>query len=175
MIDSAKREFARSLPGQPLENQAEHLGVDEQVGRLQREIDELKAENEALRAGATVPVTHSSSIDLGSIPTPQSLADQPPAPAAASPISLAPVGPAETGTSPAITDAPQESPPAQAREAKPAPSVRRHTVARGDTLFSLAQRYYGNRSKWRDIFAANRDVLASENSPLKIGVELKIP
>jgi LysM repeat protein len=174
MIDSAKREFARSLPGQPLENQAEHLGADEQVGRLQREIDELKAENEALRAGATVPVTHSSSIDIGSIPSPQSLAVQPPA--AASPISLAPVGPAESGTSPAITDAPPENPPPQAREAaKPAPAVRRHTVARGDTLFSLAQRYYGNRSKWRDIFAANRDVLASENSPLKIGVELKIP
>jgi nucleoid-associated protein YgaU len=46
---------------------------------------------------------------------------------------------------------------------------------RGDTLFSLSLRYYGTRSKWRDIFAANRGVLASENSPLKIGVELKIP
>ncbi len=64
MIDSAKREFARSLPGQPLESESEHLGVEEQVERLQREIDELKAENTALRAGSPVPVTHSSTIDL---------------------------------------------------------------------------------------------------------------
>ena len=79
----------------------------------------------------------------------------------------------DSGT-PAISDAPPESPPPQARPA-PAPSVRHHTVVRGDTLFSLAQKYYGNRSKWRDIFAANRDVLPAESSPLKIGADLKIP
>jgi len=179
MINSAKREFARSLPGQPLESQTEHMGVEAQVERLQREVDELKTENAALRAGVAVPATHSSSIDLGSIPTPQSLAEEPPSPPAGSgsPISLAPVSSTESGASSAITDAPQETPPPQAEPPKPspAPSVRHHTVARGDTLFSLAQRYYGNRSKWRDIYAANRDVLTSENATLKIGVELKIP
>ncbi|HMD61699.1 MAG TPA: LysM peptidoglycan-binding domain-containing protein [Opitutaceae bacterium] len=182
MIDSAKREFARSLPGQPLESQTEHLGFQEQAARLQRENDELRAENAALRAGVAVPATHSSSIDLGSIPSPQSLAEEPtptpsPAGGAVSPISLAPVAPGEGGASSAIADAPPETPAPQAEAPKPspAPSARHHTVARGDTLFSLAQRYYGNRSKWRDIYAANREVLASENSTLKIGVELKIP
>ncbi|MFI5357049.1 MAG: LysM peptidoglycan-binding domain-containing protein [Opitutales bacterium] len=59
--------------------------------------------------------------------------------------------------------------------AKPtSPGGRRHTIVKGDTLFSLAQRYYGNRSKWRDIYDANRDQLSSENS-LRIGMELKIP
>ncbi len=38
---------------------------------------------------------------------------------------------------------------------------------------ALAQRYYGNRSRWRDIYAANRNVLPSE-SALRIGMELKI-
>jgi LysM repeat protein len=179
MIDSAKREFARSLPGQPLESETEHMGVEEQVARLQRENDELRAENAALRAGVSPPAAHSSSIDLGSIPTPQSLSEPSAAPAGADspPISLAPMPAGEGAASSAISDAPQESPPAEAKEAPPAPApaVRHHTVARGDTLFSLAQKYYGNRSKWRDIFAANRNVLASENSPLKIGVELKIP
>ena len=180
MIDSAKREFARSLPGQPLESQAEHLGVQEQVARLQRENDELKAENAALRAGAQVPETHSMTLDLASIPTPQPAAEAPATPAAgaaASPISLAPVGSGDGATSPAIADAPPESAPAQAEAPKPspAPAVRHHTGAHGDTRFSLAQRYYGNRSKWRDIYAANRDVLPSENATLRIGLELKIP
>jgi len=120
-----------------------------------------------------VPATHSSSIDLASIPAPPSAVDQP----AASPISLAPVSAADAGAGAAVTDAPQETAPPPAREPRPAPAtpVRHHTVAKGDTLFSLAQKYYGSRSKWRDIFAANRDVLASENSPLRIGVDLKIP
>jgi tetratricopeptide (TPR) repeat protein len=175
MIDSAKREFARSLPGQPLENESEHLGMEEQVERLQREVDELKAENTALRAGASVPVTHSSTIDLSSIPTPKSAAEEAPAPAAPPPLTAAPEGAGVVAAVPAITDAPEENAPAPAKEAKPAAAARHHTVVKGDTLFNLALKYYGNRSRWRDIFAANRDVLSSENSPLKIGVEIKIP
>ena len=31
LIEAAKREFARALPGQPLESETEHLGVEEQV------------------------------------------------------------------------------------------------------------------------------------------------
>ncbi|HEY5079680.1 MAG TPA: LysM peptidoglycan-binding domain-containing protein [Opitutaceae bacterium] len=172
MIDSAKREFARTLPGQPLESVTEHLGLEEQAARLQRENDDLKAENAALRAGVTVPVMHSTSIDLAAIPTAKSL-EEPSGPVQSdgtSAISLAP----ESGGSaaPAITEAPEDAAPAKAA----APSAgRRHTVARGDTLFSLSLKYYGSRSKWRDIYAANRGVLASENSPLKIGTDLKIP
>ncbi len=146
--------------------------------RLQRQNDELRAENAALRAGVSVPATHSSSIDLAAIPTVHT-ADEapPPSPGAGdSPISLAPVAGTGDAAPPAVTEAPEEAPPAQALPAKaPASGVRHHVVVKGDTLFSLAQRYYGSRSRWRDIFAANRGVLASENSPLKIGVDLKIP
>jgi phage tail protein X len=178
MIDSAKREFARTLPGQPLESLAEHMGYDEQIALLQHQNDDLRAENAALRAGVSVPVTHSSSLDLGSIPT-VNAAEEAPTPsagAAGSPISLAPVAGTGDAAPPAVTEAPEEAAPAQAPAAKAlASGGRHHVVVKGDTLFSLAQRYYGSRSRWRDIFAANRGVLASENSPLRIGVDLKIP
>ncbi len=172
LIDAAKRDFARALPGQPLQSQTEHLGVEEQVGRLQRENDDLRAENAALRAGGPAPATHSTSIDLGSIPSPQSLAEAPAPADSAAPISLAPVDSGD-GAAAAVSDAPPE----QAQPAAPpaAAGVRHHAVVRGDTLFSLAQKFYGNRSKWRDIYAANRGILSSENAPLKIGMDLKIP
>jgi nucleoid-associated protein YgaU len=53
--------------------------------------------------------------------------------------------------------------------------MRSHVVVRGDTLSSLSQRYYNNRARVRDILAANRDQLANENTPLRIGMELRIP
>ncbi len=173
LIDAAKREFARALPGQPLESQTEHMGVEAQLERLQRENDELKAENAALRAGVPVPTVHSSAIDITAIPTPQSVSE-PTAPAkeqADSPISLAPT---ESSDRPALSDASTDQP---TRPSKPAaaPSGRHHTVSRGDTLFSLSQKYYGSRTRWRDIYAANRDLLQSEKTPLKIGMDLKIP
>ncbi len=174
LIDAARREFARALPGQPLESQTQHLGLEEQVERLERENAELRAENVALRAGAPMPATHSSTIDIASLPSPQAIAEAPtPAPATGSPISLAPVEAADAAS--AISDAPQAPAEAPSRPAKAASAVRHHTVARGDTLFSLAQRYYGSRSKWRQLLEANRDLLPSEGAPLKIGMDLKVP
>jgi len=186
LIDAAKREFARPLPGRPFESQTEHLGVEEQLERLQRENDELKVENAALRAGVPVPVVHSSSIDLTALPSPQSIAADPPPPGAdaggpapapeagVAPISLAPIEADPKPADSAITDAPPEADTAS--PTRPAAAAgHHHVVARGDTLFSLAQKYYGNRSRWHDIFAANRAVLGTEKAPLKIGTDLKIP
>ncbi|MEE9295267.1 MAG: LysM peptidoglycan-binding domain-containing protein [Phycisphaerae bacterium] len=49
-----------------------------------------------------------------------------------------------------------------------------HTVANGDTLYGLARRYYGDASRWKDIYEANRDVLRSPDV-LLVGQELDIP
>ena len=54
------------------------------------------------------------------------------------------------------------------------PSARYHIVQKGDTLQSLALRYYGTRSAWEKIFAANRPILPSKDH-LKIGQQLVIP
>ena len=52
--------------------------------------------------------------------------------------------------------------------------ARKHVIQPGDTLSKIAQQYYSNRAKWRDIYAANRNVMKSETD-LKVGMELKIP
>ena len=53
-------------------------------------------------------------------------------------------------------------------------SDRAYTVAEGDTLSSIAQKVYGDPSKYRKIFEANRDVLNDENT-LALGQELRLP
>jgi nucleoid-associated protein YgaU len=51
---------------------------------------------------------------------------------------------------------------------------RRHTVAEGDTLASLAERYYGDKDKSEEIYRANRDALKGPDD-LPVGVTLIIP
>ncbi|MCW5547943.1 MAG: LysM peptidoglycan-binding domain-containing protein [Opitutaceae bacterium] len=166
LVDSAKREFARTLPGNPLESQALRLDMMDQVGRLQREVEQLKAELTAARSGAPAPVNRLL------VPTDQTGAFQPPVNPvvrevdAASPITMAPLSPRPAAAEPAAP--PPASPPPAAETA------RLHVVVKGDTLFSLAQRYYNDRSRWRDIYAANRDQMPNENA-LRLGMTLKIP
>jgi nucleoid-associated protein YgaU len=50
----------------------------------------------------------------------------------------------------------------------------RHTVTEGETLFSLARRYYHDENKFVDIYRANREVLRSPD-PLTPGTVLTIP
>lgn len=202
-IDVAKREFARTLPAQPLENQSERLALIEQVDRLERENEQLRAEIAALHGGVPNPLNRSRAT-IGDEPpaaNPSSAGDArvrpfvpafspPPSsatPATAeeeSPLTLAPEGPTPAESEPVVRAAPPSSSapaasvaPVRSPPTKPTPpagSGRRHTVVKGDTLFSLAQKYYGNRSRWRDIYAANRDQLPSENA-LRLGMELRIP
>jgi nucleoid-associated protein YgaU len=52
--------------------------------------------------------------------------------------------------------------------------ARTHTIAVGETLSSIALRYYGSSSRWPEILAANRDVLPDERSFIA-GRTLRIP
>ena len=49
-----------------------------------------------------------------------------------------------------------------------------HVVVKGDTLYGLARLYYGDASRWKDIYDANRGVLPDPNQ-LRVGRELVIP
>jgi nucleoid-associated protein YgaU len=188
LVDTAKREFARTLPAQPLESQTERLDMAEQLDRYQRENDQLKAELAALRGSATAPtirVRKDVSLDSPVQEAPPEththaflLSDPLPVETATeSPVSLAPETPAPAPPAPVARSSPPPAPQrSTVRSVPTAPAAvnRRHVISKGDTLFSLAQKYYGNRARWRDIFNANRDVLPTEHA-LRLGMEIKIP
>jgi len=65
--------------------------------------------------------------------------------------------------------------PSQSTYTPPAhtpPSGSAITVSRGDTLWSLASRHYGNGQRWRDIAAANG---INNERQLRVGQRLVIP
>jgi len=50
-----------------------------------------------------------------------------------------------------------------------------HTVAKKETLYSIARMYYnGDQSRWKDIYEANRSSLSDPNM-IRVGQRLTIP
>ncbi len=49
-----------------------------------------------------------------------------------------------------------------------------HEVKKGDTLWKIAEHYYGDGSLYMNIFEANRTILKDPNL-IKVGQKLKIP
>ena len=166
-IDAATREFARTLPAQPLENQLQRVDLVAALDRLKQENEALKQELADVKAGRNSvsvpglegPTTPANTTAPGinfSVETMPTVRTRPAPPAVRNP----PPAAARAASAPAAT--------------KPATGPRTHTVQPGDTLSRIAQQYYGNRTRWRDIYAANRGVMKSE-SDLKVGTSLKIP
>ena len=184
-IDADTREFARTLPAQPLEGQPQRVDLVAALDRLKQENDSLKQELADLKAARSV---------AASVATPAVVAEAAPAssstrPAPSSPFSFSvdPIPTVRTRTAPPITVRP--NPPVTSRSAPtptaparvtlpttpPRPAAgRTHIVHPGDTLSKISLQYYGNRTRWRDIYAANRNVMKSE-SDIKVGMELKLP
>ncbi len=57
----------------------------------------------------------------------------------------------------------------------PAAAEQTYVVQPGDTLLSIAQQFYGDGTKWRAIYDANRDVIGDNPDALKVDVRLRIP
>ena len=49
-----------------------------------------------------------------------------------------------------------------------------HEVTKGETLWKIAERYYGDGSLYPKIFEANKDVLKDPNL-IRVGQRLRIP
>lgn len=177
-IDAATREFARTLPAQPLENQMERLDLLEKIDQFQRENSQLKDQLIGVRTQAiNTPRPN---------PAPAVEAGEPLAPLAIdpneSPIAAAPEPtPAPVVVTPAPAPAPSApvvNRPAPTAPTPSAPAVagRRYVVQKGDTLFAIAKRHYGTASNVRvqGILNANRAVLPTA-SALQPGMTLVIP
>jgi nucleoid-associated protein YgaU len=99
--------------------------------------------------------------------------------------SLAALPPKEEKAIIAVPTAQPTRPPAARQQYRPVPAKkatrtaetregRRHVVEDGDTLFSLAVRYYGAADKFVEIYRVNRDVLTTPEH-LEPGTVLTIP
>jgi len=70
---------------------------------------------------------------------------------------------------------PTTASPAYEAVAQPdAPVGQYHTVAKSDTLYSLARAYYGDARRWKDIYEANRAEVSDPNK-IFVGQRLIIP
>lgn len=172
-IDFAIREFARTLPAQPLPSRFERIDLLAKVDRLQRENEELKQQLADLRAGRL------ETPGLASPAVPSATAMEGPFDLTPDDLPTVRTRPAAPAVPPRTTAPAATRPDAPASQPRPsvAPSpgrARTHVVQPGDTLYKLAQQYYNDRARWRDIFAANRDVMKTETD-LRIGMTLRIP
>lgn len=174
MVEAAKREFARTLPARPLDDQSQKLQTEETIAKLLRENEELRAQLATLRGGAP-PMTRAAPL----INLPDEAASRPTTAAAVAepPVAAPPTrGPAQQPANP-IQLAPAQTTPARssppARPTAPA-AGRSHTVAPKETLYSISVKYYGNGRQVDAIYQANRDQMRS-STDLRPGMVLKIP
>lgn len=210
-IEACVRDFARTLPAQPLDNQVERTDLMDAVDRLQRENLQLKEQLVGARAAVLDGARLSGNGNGGaagngagagndggfSLAGPGEAAQggsfaagpvedfgvagegEYSAPVGVVPVEAAPPVSAPSVSRPLLTT-PSVSVAAPAPTPTPAPTVaapanvRKHVVAKGDTLQSISLRYYGTRSRFREIYAANRNVMPNEGT-LSIGMELRIP
>ncbi|WP_309398084.1 LysM peptidoglycan-binding domain-containing protein [Cerasicoccus maritimus] len=157
LIETAKKDFARSLPGQPYDSAIERLDLLEMLEAVREENKQLKRELAAVRQGQVVQNGLSSpgSSSQGSSRVSYQSSSRP--------LERS----SSTATSTSYT------PPQQAHAETPS-NTRSYTVVSGDTLTRISAKVYGEAGRWQDIFEANRDLLPNPNA-LRVGQTLKIP
>ncbi len=80
--------------------------------------------------------------------------------------------PAALPTETSIATEPTAAAAAPVETPAPAPPKKTYTIRKGDTLWSLAKKFYGNGNRWKEIAVAN-DI--ADESKLPIGKVLRIP
>lgn len=111
-------------------------------------------------------------IDTSSVPPPR------PLPASSTETAAAPA-PAPAPMQPAYTPAPSnmramDEPLTPSRSARSTGGGRTYVVKKGDTLSEISQRMYGDSTRWRRIWDANRGRV-KDPKKLQVGTRLIIP
>ena len=143
---------------------------------------------------AEITATTAPSTDTPSVPpTPSFTSTQVSAPATsqATPTEVSSPKPAQTETltlttaqatttlaatsTPTAPPTPVATPsPTPTAVSTAAPIAQVYKVVRGDSLWKIAIQFYGDGQRWRDIYDANRDIIADPRL-LRTGWELRIP
>ena len=68
----------------------------------------------------------------------------------------------------------QVAPPVVTRSPPPPKAPRTYTVQKGDSLYAISRKFYGDSSHIDRIYQANRSIMRSKDN-LQVGQTLKIP
>jgi len=71
-----------------------------------------------------------------------------------------------------IAAAPEPAPAPEPEPIVVAPAGRTYTIAKGDTLWSIAKRQYGDGQRWKDIAEANPGINPNK---LRVGQQITLP
>ncbi len=157
MIDTAQKKFAASLPESPFENNVRRMELEELLQKVQKENIELKQRLDA--AANTIDSLKATQRVSVAASAPRQTQNRQ---ASAS---------AQTPSATQRTAARQQT-AVQIEVKRDTPAT--YTVQPGDTLSNVSRKVYGTKNRWREIFNANRDRMATPES-LKPGQVLRIP
>jgi nucleoid-associated protein YgaU len=158
----------------------------ETINRLQRQIEQLRDALRIAQAAAGLApsnanqrtpvhtVTAASPVVVASPGTPVTQT-APPATQSAQPAAQRQNNPP---SQPAVSQPTRQQPTQTQPPPQPQPPARRHVVKQGDSLYGIARQYYGGsvtNAHIEAIVNANRDQLDSRDTPLRPGMQLKLP
>lgn len=160
LITTAKKEFARSLPAAPFGGEVDKLDLKELLEKTRAENESLKTELSKVRE----ELERYKTVEQARLDLEKNL----PVPMGTGGVALS-TSENKVENKPALRSSEKGS-TASSRSNKP----KTYAVQEGDTLSSIAKKFYGASSRWKDVYEANRKILPSPKS-LKIGQTLNIP
>ena len=173
-LDSAKINFATTMPNSPVQNAEAFVKLQSENLALHKELDEKAvkiAELESRLAKMASTVAAAPATPLSTAPVAEN------APVAASESAAPAALPATAAVMPAsILGTPATPPQKEAPVMQTSMPQRTHTIQSGDTLWKISKIYYSSdvMGGIQKIKKANADVL-KEGKPLKIGTVIVVP
>ncbi len=182
-IERAKRNLIASMPNTPMENASEMNDLLQKNRALQDDVDKLRQQlaEAQMRLANQPQVVATAQTPMLEPPVPSgSNAVTTAAPPVANPADMQPrppLPPANPGTKTAATPA-NPTPQTAAGDTPPPPVNNKKTttykVKSGDTLAGIAQKFYGDRNLWPQVYKANRSAIPDKDRLLP-GTVLTIP